>query len=212
MTTLNITSIARELAAAGVRYVVTGSVAAAAYGVPVDPRDFDMAPELAPENLARLAQVLRCWGARPVPEPDWPAGLTPEECERWRPDPPTSENLDHLMETPLGLFDVVPTRSLAYSDLMRRALPAVFEQWTIPVAHPSDLIAALRLKKAKHQARLPHLNDILERLERGEMIVPRLPSATPDSRSGVAVHALRSASMSRSHASSQRTRPTSRPR
>ena len=183
MTTLDATTIARELAAAGVRYVLTGSVAAIAYGVPVNPRDFDMAPDLAPENLARLAQVLRRWGGKPVPEPDWADGLTPEQCERWTPDPPTSQNLDHLFETPHGLFDVVPTRTIAYSDLMRRALLATFEQCMIPIAHPADLIAALRLQKTKHQARLPHLNGILERLEKGEEIVPRFPSATPESRS-----------------------------
>ena len=72
-------------------------------------------------------------------------------------DPLTSQNLDHLFETPHGLFDVVPTRTIAYSDLMRRALLATFEQCMIPIAHPADLIAALRLPKTKHQARLPHL-------------------------------------------------------
>lgn len=43
-TPLDQAAILRDLEAAGVRYVVTGSVAAAAYGVPVEPRDFDIAP------------------------------------------------------------------------------------------------------------------------------------------------------------------------
>jgi len=48
--------------------------------------------------------------------------------------------------------------------------------WTILVAHPADLVVPLRLHKAKHLERLPHLNAIRERLESGEAIVPRLPS------------------------------------
>ena len=164
----DITAIVRELGAAGIRYVVTGSIAAAAYGVPVESRDFDIAPDLNPENLARLADLLRQWGARPVPEPDWPGGLTSEECERWTPDPPTSDK--H------GLVDVVPTRSCSYQDLIRRANTITFEGRSIMVAHPADLITTLRMHKSKHQARLPQLDAIRERLERGEAIPPRLPS------------------------------------
>jgi len=39
LTMLDITSIVRDLGATGVRYVLTGSVAAAAYGVSLEPRD-----------------------------------------------------------------------------------------------------------------------------------------------------------------------------
>jgi hypothetical protein len=172
----HVTPMVRGLEEASVRYVITGSVAAAAYGVPVEPRDLDIAPDLDPRNLARLADVLRRWNAKPLPEPDWPHGLTPEECERWTPEPPTPEQLDHLLTTPHGLFDVVPARSITYDVLIRRALAMPFEERTVPVAHPADLIAALRPHKTKHQTRLPHLNTIRERLERGEAVAPRLPS------------------------------------
>ena len=173
---LDIGTITRELGATGLLYVLTGSVAAAAYGVPGEPRDLDVAPELSPENLSRLADVLRRWDAKPVHDPDWPGGPTREECERWRPDPPTSEQLDHLFASPYGLFDVVPARSGAYADLVPRALPISFEGVTILVAHPADLIAAMRSHKTKHQVRLPHLTSIRERLDRGEAISPRLPT------------------------------------
>ncbi len=166
---------AMVLATAGVRYVLTGSVAAAAYGVPVEPRDLDIAPAVDPENLARLAGVLRRWGAKPVPDPDWPQSLAPEECERWVPDPPTSEHLDHRMATPHGYFDVVPSRSCTYGDLIRRALPLHHEGRTILVAHPEDLIAVLRLHKAKHQSRLPHLEAIRERVLRHGSVALELP-------------------------------------
>lgn len=168
-------ALVHDLGAAGVRYVLTGSVAAAAYGVPVEPRDLDIAPDLDSENLSRLSDVLRRWNAKPVPDPSWPASLTPEECERWTPDPPTAERLDHLMTTPYGLFDVVPTRSGAYADLVRRALPIEREGRSVWVAHPADLIASLRMSKPKHQTRLPHLAAIREQLERGEPVVPRWP-------------------------------------
>src|SRR3989442_763005 len=57
-----------DLSAAGVRYVLTGSVAAAAYGVPVEPRDLHIAPPLDPENLARLARLPPRRSAHPVPD------------------------------------------------------------------------------------------------------------------------------------------------
>lgn len=192
VTNLNITAILRDLEEAGVRYVLIGSVAAAAYGAPVEPRDLDIAPDLDPENLSRLAGVLRRWNAKPLPDPDWPASPTPEECERWTPDPPTAEHLDHLMTTPIGLFDVVPYdttavapgpalpeadragRSGLYAELIQRALPLLFAGRDIPVAHPADLIATLRMHKPKHQVRFPRLTAILERLERGESITPAL--------------------------------------
>jgi hypothetical protein len=80
------------------------------------------------------------------------------------------------LKTPHGLLDVVPSRSVAYADLIGRALATVFEGRTILIAHPADLISSLRMHKPKHQARLPYLKAILGRLERGETIMPRLPS------------------------------------
>ncbi|MDP8911862.1 MAG: hypothetical protein M3M94_07350, partial [Actinomycetota bacterium] len=62
---------------ADVRYVLTGSVAAAVYGVEVEPRDFDIAPDLADENLRRLAGLLASWNAKPRYDPDSPQ-VTPE--------------------------------------------------------------------------------------------------------------------------------------
>ena len=169
-----------ELDRANVRHVLTGSVAAACYGVPVEPRDLDIAPDLDPENLSRLAELLRRWGAKPVHHPDWSESLTVEECERWTPDPPTPENLDHLMTTPHGLVDVVPFRSGTYRDLSPRALPLDVDGRTIQVAHPADLVATLRPHKRKHQTRRSYLDAILERMEAGERVVPRWRANCPD--------------------------------
>ena len=43
----------------GVRYVLTGSVAARVYGVDVQPGDLDITPALDHQNLPRLANVLK---------------------------------------------------------------------------------------------------------------------------------------------------------
>jgi hypothetical protein len=158
--------------AAGVDYVVTGSVAALAYGVPTEPRDLDIAPALDPSNLARIAELLREWGAKPHFDPDWEQ-VTEEDCERWTPDPATAENLDHLFETRHGLFDVVPQRSGVFEELAPRALVASLDGAPVRVAHPCDLIPHLRLHKPKHQSREPYLDDLCDRARIGELPVPR---------------------------------------
>jgi len=145
-----------ELASAGVQYVVTGSVAASAWtGAEASPPgDFDIAPELSAENLARLAALLDRCGARPAHRPEWKRTLSPEECARWRPRPATAEQLDHLLETPWGLLDVVPRISLEYDRLMERATPVDAWGFRVWVAHPEDLLETLRPDRhVKHRRR-----------------------------------------------------------
>jgi hypothetical protein len=62
---LDVRAILQELRDGGVRFVLTGSVAAVAYGVPVNPGDLDVAPDLAADNLERLAAVVAAWDAKP---------------------------------------------------------------------------------------------------------------------------------------------------
>lgn len=158
---------------AGVEFVLTGSVAAAAYGAPAEPNDLDIAPAPGPGNLARLAELLGAWGAKPRFDPDWPH-MSEEDCERWTPEPATADNLDHLYETPHGLFDVVPWRSGTYEELAPRALEAPFEGRRVLVAAPCDLLPHLRLHKEKHRLRAPHLQELCDRERRGERVVPAL--------------------------------------
>ena len=167
MTRPDVRAIARELAHADIRYVLTGSVAARTYGIRVQPRDFDLAPDVERSNLERLAALLDTWGARPQHDPDWPESIGPGAAERWRPDPPTPEHLDHLMLTPHGLVDVVPWRARRYDDLVRRALAFEADGLRLLVAHPDDLIATLRLNKPKHRERVSQLEAARERVERG---------------------------------------------
>ena len=165
--------ILAALAEASVRYALTGSVAAAVYGVRVEPRDIDIVPDTEETNLRRLAEVLRVWRARPHYDPAW-SETTPEDCERWEPEPPTAEHLDHLFTTSVGLVDVVPWRSRRYVDLARRALWLEADDLRVLVAHPDDLISTLRLNKPKHEERLPHLETARDRVERGtiELVAP----------------------------------------
>lgn len=85
----NVRELVTALARAQVRYVLTGSVAAAAWtGRAGEPGDLDIAPDLEPGHLARLARLLAALQARPVHRPEWKRTLSPEACSRWRPNPP----------------------------------------------------------------------------------------------------------------------------
>jgi hypothetical protein len=136
--------------------VLIGSVAAAARGVPVEPRDFDIVPQLEEDNLQRLAVLLSVWNAKPRFDPAWPH-MTRQDCESWTSEPATVENLDHLFETDVGMFDVVPELGGSYNELITRADTLELHDEMVLVAAPADLIGHLRLHKEKHRSRLPYL-------------------------------------------------------
>ena len=166
---------------AGVRYVITGSVAAWAWtgAAETEPGDLDIAPELSDENLASLAALLDGCGARPVHRPDWKRSLSPEACAAWRPHPATAEQLDHQLETPWGLLDVVPRISGEYIRLIEGA--ASIEAWghRVLIAHPEALLATLRPDRAeKHRRREAVLATALARAATGvgpRGLTPRTP-------------------------------------
>lgn len=152
----DIAAMVKALASAGVRYVITGSVAAAAWTGATDPPpgDLDIVPELSAENLSRLAALLERTGARPVHRPDWKRTLGPDECARWRPVPATAEQLDHQLMTSWGLLDVVPRISGDFDRLVGNAVPVDAWGHDVLVAHPADLLATLRPEReAKHRLR-----------------------------------------------------------
>ncbi len=160
----NVAAILSALDAASVRFVLTGSVAAMAYGLSLDPGDLDIAPDLEAGNLAELARLLAGWNAKPVHVPEWPDSPTAEECARWTPEPPTPGRLDHLLHTPHGRFDVVPWRSGWYLDLMRRATARTVAGVGVLVAHPEDLLATLSPNAEKHRDRRVLLEAVVERM------------------------------------------------
>jgi len=92
-----------------VPWVLSGSVALAAYGARIEPNDLDVVPATDPTNLRRLARVLRDLAAVPAHHPGWAPGLSVAECMAWTAEPLDAERFDHVFVTRLGLLDV-PTR------------------------------------------------------------------------------------------------------
>jgi hypothetical protein len=166
----NVAAILAALDAAGVRFVLTGSVAATAYGLTLEPGDLDIAPDLEADNLTALAGLLARWNAKPVHAPEWPGSPTADECARWTPDPPTPGRLDHLLHTPYGRFDVVPWRSGWYLDLVRRAFVRTVSGVKVRVAHPEDLLATLSPTAEKHRTRRVLLEAVVERMRAADGI------------------------------------------
>jgi hypothetical protein len=113
----------RELLEAlrGIDWVMSGSTVLALYGVDLEPGDLDVVPSPDPATLRRLADLLLGLDAVPAHDPDWPGGLTVEQCRAWRPDPLTLEQLDHLFVTRLGMVDVPPKLTGTYARLMEGA-------------------------------------------------------------------------------------------
>ncbi|MGZ3599566.1 MAG: hypothetical protein ACXWQ5_07595 [Ktedonobacterales bacterium] len=176
------------LARHGVRYVLTGSVAALAYGVEIGQAgDLDITPALDEVNLSRLGALLRDieasldpdgpmghWETLPDGEKKWRVDAPTRESRAqqasWSPDPADVSTFDHLFCTRLGNFDVVPEVSGTYETLMKRA--ARMDAWghDIWVVHVDELLAALTVpRRAKDVPRVRQLREIQRRRgERGE--------------------------------------------
>lgn len=173
------------LATHGVRYVLTGSVAALAYGVDIGQAgDLDITPALDEENLTRLAAALReieagldpdapfgHWEARPDGEKKWVVDMPTPELQarraRWSPDPTDVSTFDSLFCSRLGNFDVVPQISGAYDALMKRAVH--LRAWSVDlwVVHIDELLAALTTpRRPKDGPRVRQLRAIQR--QRGE--------------------------------------------
>ena len=123
----------------GVRYLVTGSVAAMLHGVALEPGDLDITPALDHDNLVRLARVLEMIDAQQDPHApfgDWEVGVdgeqrwierepTPEDIAArasWKPQPGDPSSFDHLLQSRYGAIDIVPRVSGSYDELMPQAV------------------------------------------------------------------------------------------
>lgn len=182
------------LARHGVRYVLTGSVAAKLYGVEVnEPGDLDITPALGHENLRHLADVLLeieaqleeeapagHWETQPDGEKKWVADeLTPElrtARANWSPDPHDLTTLDHLFLSRYGNFDVVPEVSGTYDALARRAVTMSAYGHDILVEHVDDLLATLTVpRRDKDIPRVRHLREIQRHRRKEEVKVVASP-------------------------------------
>lgn len=147
--------LVRALRDAGVRWVLDGSAALVAAGVEVvDPGDLDVVPDLASDNLERLASLLARLDAFPEPAPDWEHGFTVEEVRRWRPSPAVAANLDHRFVTAHGILDIVPALTGSYDELRRSAWTGRIDGAGVLVADLKPILARMLYStRAKDRAR-----------------------------------------------------------
>lgn len=129
----------RALHEHGVRFVVIGGVAGASYGSPSVTQDLDVCPDRAPDNLERLAVVLRALHARL-------RGVT--EDAPFVPDAQTLAAGDHFtFVTDAGDLDVLgtPAGTAGYEELVRDAETIDLDGFEVKVA---SLEALIQMKRA----------------------------------------------------------------
>jgi hypothetical protein len=180
---VSVTALLEVLDSQGVRYVVTGSVAALLHGVELSPGDLDITPALDRENLERLARALHDLGARRYPdepfgrweasdegEQRWvevePSAADREARAQWRPDAADARSFDHLLLTRHGALDVVPEIAGRYDDLRARAVLVEVGGRTAWVESIADLLATLTVPRRRNDAERVHALRALQRAVR----------------------------------------------
>lgn len=160
----DLASLLGVLTDADVRFVVAGSVAALLRGAAVTPGDLDIVPDLALDNLVRLACVLKdlnatvanvdhvaTWERTTDGEWKWQhRQATPSEREAllsWEPRPSEPGSFDQLLYTRLGNLDIVPVIAGEFSVLAPRATAVQHHGSTVLVAHVDDLLATLTVPR-----------------------------------------------------------------
>lgn len=161
----DIAALLRLLNEHGVRYVVTGSVAAMLHGVPLQPGDLDVTPALDRENLERLAAVLELIDARRDPDAgvdQWELGddgerhwvtreRTPAD-ELWQLDPADPASFDHLLDSVHGSIDIVPEVSGTFEELGPRAVEVEAHGERVRVESIADLLATITVPRRQKDA------------------------------------------------------------
>ena len=166
-----IPEILQVLSTHGVRYVITGSVAAQIYSVELEPGDIDITPALDEDNIIRLIEVLEELEARPEGFGHWelqPDGekkwieepATPEALAKWQPDPNDVSTQDHLFLTRLGNFDIVPELAGDYEILMQTAVQMKAFGVQVWVAHIDELLN--KLTKPRREKDIPRVTQLRE--------------------------------------------------
>jgi hypothetical protein len=159
-----------------IRYVLVGSVAAAAHGIELRPGDLDIVPEGGKPNLENLVGALQEVEARPVgPFGEWKLletgerrwasrPTTEQELSDWLPDTEDSQTLDHLYATRFGDLDVVPNLAGTYETLRPRASLCTLAGRDVWLAHVDDLLARMTVpRREKDIPRVAQLREIQRR-------------------------------------------------
>jgi hypothetical protein len=147
----------------GVRYVVIGGLAGILHGSPLLTFDADICPDRTPDNLARLAAVLRDLGAR-IRTSDSPGGL-PFAC-----DAAFLAQVELLnLVTDFGDLDLSfqPSGTGGYGDLVGRAEAMEVGGFPVRVAALEDVIRSKEAAaRPKDQRALPVLRQLLDETRR----------------------------------------------
>ncbi|MGH9027964.1 MAG: hypothetical protein ACRDWD_17910 [Acidimicrobiia bacterium] len=152
------------LLAGGVRFVVVGGFAARLWGSPSITNDLDVCYRRDPENLERLAAVLRDLGARLRGAPaDVPFVLDARTLDAGG---------DFTFATDVGALDILatPAGTHGFDDLDRGAMEMdLGDELQVRIAALDDLI---RMKRAcgrtKDRIEVEVLGALREEIERGE--------------------------------------------
>ena len=143
---LDAEGLLQRLHDAGVRYVIVGGFAVIAHGIQRSTADLDICPDPEPENLARLAGVLRDLEARHAEAGEF----GPDEFPYEPADPAQlSEGGNFRLDTSLGGLDVMQwirgiPGELAYPELARDAITAEVRGIPVSVCSRAHLVAMKR--------------------------------------------------------------------
>ena len=138
-------------------------MAAVLHGSPLPTLDADICPDARPDNLERLAAVLREVGAR-IRTPDVPEGL-PFQCDARFLGGMRLLNL----VTRFGDLDLsfVPAGTNGFDDLRRGAVGMQIKEQTVLVAALVDVIRSKEAaNRPKDRRTLPVLRQLLEEIRR----------------------------------------------
>jgi predicted nucleotidyltransferase len=136
---LDIRGILRELAQEGVEFLIIGGVAVGFHGYVRATKDVDVVPAPDPQNLARLARVLRALDAQ--------VEGAEEFGDEELPDPLDPKALglggNWVLRTRLGRFDVMQWigEDALWEKLSPAAIEAEIDGLTIRVVSYEDLVA-----------------------------------------------------------------------
>jgi hypothetical protein len=161
-------ALVRVLADHGVEWVLSGSAVLVLYGADLRPNDLDVVPALDQDNLDRLARLLVGLRALPAYFPAWAEGPSLAQCLRWRPDPVTPEQIDHLFVTAHGMLDIPPSITGTYRELAEGATFVEVAGLVVRVCDPGEVLRRLDGRaRRKDLARAREYDAVRERVRRG---------------------------------------------